>query len=154
MIKQKGITLVELMIVVVIVGILSAIAFPAYDNYVKRSKRVTAEGDLYAFRNSMQRYFAENNTYVGSSTALPGAPITTLFPSQSPIDGGSAAYNLTIVAADATSFTLRAAAVGAQAKDTKCGDLRINSVGIKCIANGAKCSNVAAQKAAVESCWK
>jgi len=99
MLKQKGITLIELMIVVAIIGLLSVIAYPAYDNYVKRSKRVTAEGDLYAFRNAMQRYFSENNSYVGSNGAAIGTdadPIAALFPSQSPIDGGAAAYDLSV----------------------------------------------------------
>ena len=67
--NNKGFSLIELMIVVAIVGLLSAIAYPAYDNYVKRSKRVVAEGDLYALRNAMQRYFSENNTYLGAAAS-------------------------------------------------------------------------------------
>lgn len=145
MLKQKGITLIELMIVVAIVGLLSAIAYPAYDGYVKRSKRVVAEGDLYAFRNAMQRFFSENNTYVGSNGAAIGtdaAPISALFPSQSPIDGGSAAYNLTVTVDTASSFTLTATAVGAQ-DDDECGDLTLSSTNVRTASGGA-----------VEDCWK
>lgn len=144
MIKQKGITLIELMIVVVIVAILASIAFPSYNQYVMRSKRVTAEGDLYAFRNAMQRYFAENNTYLGAADAGAdtGAPATTLFPSQSPIDGGSAAYTLTISAATATTFTVQATTVGAQTNDV-CGNLTLNSINQRGVGSST-----------VENCWK
>ena len=140
--KQKGMTLVELMIAVVIVAILASIALPSYQNHVMRSKRVTAEGDLYAFRNAMQRYFAENNTYVGSSTAVPGAPIAALFPSQSPIDGGTAAYNLTITAASATAFTVQATRTGTQTNDS-CGNLTLTSTNVRGVSAGT-----------VANCWK
>ncbi len=142
MIKQKGITLIELMIVVVIVAILASIALPSYQQYVFRSKRVTAEGDLYAFRNAMQRFFAENNTYVGTSAAVPGAPIAALFPAQSPVDGETAAYNLTITAATASTFTVQATPIGGQAGDD-CGNLTLTSTNIR----GVSASTVA-------NCWR
>lgn len=142
MFKQKGITLVELMIVVVVIALLASIALPSYQQYVMRSKRVTAEGDLYAFKNSMQRFFAENNTYVGSSAAVPGAPIAALFPSQSPIDSDTPAYNLTITAASATAFTLQATAVGGQVNDN-CGNLTLTSTNVRGVSSGT-----------VANCWK
>jgi len=145
MLKQKGITLIELMIVVAIIGLLSVIAYPAYDNYVKRSKRVTAEGDLYAFRNAMQRYFSENNSYVGSNGAAIGTdadPIAALFPSQSPIDGGAAAYDLSVTVDTAQSFTLTATAVGSQADD-ECGNLSLSSTNVRGVTSST-----------VENCWK
>lgn len=142
MFKQKGITLVELMIVIVVVSILATIAIPGYQQYVMRSKRVTAEGDLYAFKNSMQRFFAENNTYVGTSAAVPGAPIAALFPDQSPIDSDTPAYNLTITAASATAFTLQATPIGGQTNDD-CGNLTLTSTNVR----GVSSSTVA-------NCWR
>ncbi len=144
MFKQKGITLIELMIVVVIVAILASIALPSYQQYVQRSKRVTAEGDLFAFRNSMQRFFAENNTYLGAANGggNTGAPAATVFPSQSPISNDSIAYNLTISAATATSFTLQATPTGSQAGDD-CGNLTLTSTNVR----GVSSSTVA-------NCWK
>jgi type IV pilus assembly protein PilE len=134
MYKQKGITLVELMIVVVVIAILASIAVPSYQNYVQRSKRVTAQGDLFAFRNAMQRYFAENNTYAGATAAAAdsaGAPIATLFPSQSPIDSNVAAYTLTVnVASVGSSYTLQATPVGSQTGDS-CGNLTLTSTNVK-----------------------
>lgn len=144
MIKQKGITLIELMIVIVVVSILATIAVPSYQQYVQRSKRVTAEGDLYAFRNAMQRFFAENNTYLGAANggANTGVPAATTFASQSPVDGGNAAYNLTISAATATTFTVQAAPTGGQVGDD-CGNLTLNSINVR----GVSSSTVA-------NCWR
>ena len=144
MFKQKGITLIELMIVVVIVAILASIALPSYQQYVQRSKRVTAEGDLFAFRNAMQRFFAENNTYLGAANGggNTGAPAATVFPSQSPISNDSVAYNLTISAATVTSFTLQATPTGTQVGDD-CGNLTLTSTNIR----GVSSSTVA-------NCWK
>lgn len=146
MFKQKGITLIELMIVIVIVAILASIAFPSYQQYVFRSKRVTAEGDLYAFRNAMQRFFAENNTYTGANAAaagVAGAPIAALFPSQSPVDGESASYNLTVtIPAGGASYTLQATPTGGQTGDS-CGNLTLNSINVR----GVSASTVA-------NCWR
>lgn len=144
--KQKGVTLVELMIVIVVVALLATIAIPAYTQYVQRSKRVTAEGDLYAFRNAMQRFFAENNTHSGATAAADGTagtPIAALFPSQSPVDGGTAAYTLTVnVDVGGASYTLQATPVGGQAGDS-CGNLTLNSINVR----GVSASTVA-------NCWR
>ena len=145
MFKQKGITLIELMIVVAIVAIIASIALPSYQQHVMRSKRVTAEGDLYALRNAMQRFFAENNTYVGSNGAAIGtaaAPIAALFPNQSPIDGGTAAYNLRVTVDSVTAYTLQAIPTGGQTNDD-CGTLSLNSVNVRNVTSGT-----------VANCWR
>ena len=79
--KQIGITLIELMIVVAIVGLLAAIAYPSYAQYVQRSKRVTAEGDLYALRNAMQRELPENNNCLLYTSPSPRDLSTSRMPS-------------------------------------------------------------------------
>ncbi|MBK6336753.1 MAG: type IV pilin protein [Betaproteobacteria bacterium] len=61
----RGFTLIELMIVVTILGILAAIALPAYNDYVRRSRIVEATTALADARTRMERHFLDNRTYVG-----------------------------------------------------------------------------------------
>lgn len=60
---QKGFTLIELMVVVVIVGILASVALPAYEDYVKRGKITEATGALSEKRVEMEQYFQDNRKY-------------------------------------------------------------------------------------------
>lgn len=126
--KVAGFTLIEVMIVVAIVAILAALAVPMYQNQVIRTHRTDAMGALLGLGQAMERYFAQNNTYESAAAggADTGAP--AIFPTQSPIDGGVARYNLTISAANATSYTLRATPIagGAQAGD---GFVELTSLG-------------------------
>ncbi|MEO8806009.1 MAG: type IV pilin protein [Burkholderiaceae bacterium] len=67
--RNKGFTLIELMIVVAIIAILSAIAIPSYSDYVRRSKITDAVATLAGMRVKMEQYFQDNRTYVGACTA-------------------------------------------------------------------------------------
>ncbi|HEY8354317.1 MAG TPA: type IV pilin protein [Methylophilaceae bacterium] len=62
---MSGFTLVELIIVVAIVGILSTVAFPAYQDYVARGKVTEAVSGLADLRVKLEQYFQDNRTYVG-----------------------------------------------------------------------------------------
>lgn len=77
--KQNGFTLVELMIVVVIIGILASIGYPAYSNYVTRGKLVEATSALSDARVKMEQYFQDNRTYDagGGTTCPPAIPAET-----------------------------------------------------------------------------
>lgn len=138
--KQKGFTLIELMMVVTIIGILSAIAYPSYQEAVKKSRRSDSKGALLGLANAMERHFTENSSYCGAGTtnstecsaAATGLP--TIYATSSPIGGSTAYYNLTISAATATSYTLSATPINAQANDY-CGTLTIDETGNKDITN-------------------
>jgi len=139
--KQKGFTLIELMIVVALIGILASIAYPSFLEQVRKSKRSDATGALEGFANAMERHFTANGSYL-CAAGLPSPPnpcISTgapqaIFPAQSPTDGSAAAYNLTINAATAATYTLLATRAGSQATD-RCGDLRLQHSGAKEIIN-------------------
>lgn len=131
--KAAGFTLMELMIVVVIIGILTAIAYPNYAIYVLRSHRDLAEGDLETAANAMERSYASNNTYAN-------VVVGTDFPSTSPFDGGTAYYNISIDNATrtATYYKLQATPTGSQTNDS-CGTLSLDSTGVKGNSSGSNC---------------
>lgn len=119
----KGFTLIELMIVVAIIAILGAIAFPSYQDQVRKTRRATAQGDLMELASFMERSFTENNTYVGA--VIPFA--------QSP-RSGTAYYTIAnvIAAGPPSTFTLTATAQGAGGQSSDgCGNMTLNQAGAK-----------------------
>lgn len=144
---QKAFTLVELLIVIAIIGILASIAIPSYQKSVSKSRRADAKGALLGFANAMERHFTENNTYEGAG-GTSGTPEDTgaprIYSAQSPVDGATAYYNLTINAADDTTFTLHAAPTGIQANDD-CGTLTLAHTGAK---------DVSSANLTAADCWR
>lgn len=99
--SQKGFTLIEMMIVVAIIGILSAIAIPAYQEYVVRARLVDATNTLSATRARMEQFFQDNRTYVTTGTFV------------SPCDAIPAAGQFTFgCVATATTYTITATGSG------------------------------------------
>jgi type IV pilus assembly protein PilE len=152
---QRGFTLIELMITVAIVGILAAVAYPSYREYVAKSRRAEAQALLMQSSQWMERFYAENFSY-SANTAGVAVTDATMFParySQSPASG-TAAYTITVVAATATTFTVTATRTGTMAAD-KCGNFEITHTGIKQLATGTYSSAAGAtQVAAMQSCWR
>jgi type IV pilus assembly protein PilE len=72
-----GFTLIEIMIVVAIVAILSAIAIPSYRDYIQRGKLVTATNNLQAFQSAMEQYYQDNRTYLSTSASPIASPCGT-----------------------------------------------------------------------------
>jgi type IV pilus assembly protein PilE len=111
---EKGVTLIEVMVVVAIVGLLAAIAIPAYNNYITRSRRSDAFTALETVRAAQEMYRAERGEYRNTADFNAG-----LLPGCSQGMGGSN-YTISITRTDNTHYTALAAATvgGQQAKDS------------------------------------
>jgi len=127
--KQKGVNLIELMIVVVIIGIVASVAYPSYTNQIQQTRRADCAGALASLSGAMERHFTVTGSYLNAGTSPHlGAP--TVFATTCPVDGSTPTYNLTISAATASTYTIQAAPIGPQADD-KCGTLTLSNTGLK-----------------------
>jgi len=129
---MQGVTLMELMIVVVIISILTAIAYPNYRQFVARAKRNEAKSCLLQVATLQERFYLQNNSYTTDMTNLGfGAAGNNL------TDSGTYVCNVT--AADANTFTAVATYQKADAEAGKCLTFTLNGQGTKGSAPSADC---------------
>jgi type IV pilus assembly protein PilE len=125
---SSGFTLIELMVTVAIVTILATIAVTSYTSQIQKSRRTEAKSALLDLAGREERLFSTTNTYssdeafLGYATAA-GTPMTNMA-------FGNGYYTLT-AASTASTYTLTATAVGAQAGDTTCGNFTLNQLGVQ-----------------------
>lgn len=117
--KQKGITLIELMIVIVIVGILAAIAYPSYQNSVRKARRADGQAALTSVQLAQEklrsscRFYAQSLGGAANACGATAAGSTIAAPIASP-DGH---YTIALGNASATGYTATATPVGDQVND-------------------------------------
>jgi type IV pilus assembly protein PilE len=118
---NAGVTLMELMIVMVVIGILSAIAIPSYRGYVLRANRADAKTGLMSYAGTLERCFTRDNRYDGASCNALGLP------------AASGNYQIAVDAnavptpgITATTYALKAVPLGGQIKDTQCGTFTLD----------------------------
>ena len=131
--RQKGFTLIELMVTVAIVGILAAIAYPSYQNYILRTGRADGKAKLMEIMQAQERFYSQNQTYttnLGAGGLAYGVAANAAVPSNEGrynISASTCGGSITI----AQCVTLTAARTGAQVNDTTCGSLTLDSRGTK-----------------------
>lgn len=134
----KGMTLIEVMIVVVIIGILASIAYPSYQRYVITANRGAASACLLELSQFMERLYTQNMTY----SPDPAVAMPALACRNDVADR----YTFSFSTRTDRTYTLAATPIGSQ-NDTECGILTLNQTGQKGALNGA------ASLAVVRQCW-
>ena len=149
--RPGGFTLIELMIVVAVVGILAAIAYPSFMDAVRKSHRTDAFAALSAVQQAQERWRSNHSAYTTALTALPAATPPGLGLSATSPKGY---YTLNIDAANATGYTVTATAVAgtSQAGDGNCRLLRVRTDAGN-IFYGSAAPAGAFDESATNRCW-
>jgi type IV pilus assembly protein PilE len=136
--RMAGVTLLELMAVVMVIGILGIIALPSYRQHVMRAQRTEAKSALLRLATNQERYHLANRTY-GTAAQLVSAG---LLPANERSERG--AYQITITGASAITYTATATPVAGGAvdmrRDTQCTTFSITAAGVR-TASGSDAAN-------------
>ena len=138
--RLAGFSLVELLVVLVIMGVLSAVALPGYTRYVQRGHRTEVMAALLESQHFMERYYSANGQYLSPANAVPWLPQRLQgIPSQ-----GTVRYQLSVSEATLNSYVLQAVPKGSMTGDV-CGSLTINQAGLRGVLKGTR---------SVAECWR
>jgi len=119
---QRGFTLIEIMVVVVILGILAAVAIPAYDAQKRKGYRADAISALTRAAQLQERWYSDKGTYADSLTTI-DAPTTS--------ENGKYNISLSFDSGTPDEFTVTATATGPQEDDEKCYKFSLDQAGRK-----------------------
>jgi type IV pilus assembly protein PilE len=133
--REGGFTIIEMMITVVILGILAAMVYPSYREYVVRTQRDIAKSAILQVMDRQEQYFSDNKSYAADATDLGfGASPFAIDRSGKSVDAGSGdrTYTIALTNVTATTFTVQATPQLRQAtEDTDCGTLSVTHAGVK-----------------------
>jgi type IV pilus assembly protein PilE len=146
--RQRGVTLIELLTVMVVLAIIASIAIPSYRRYMLRAQRTDAKAALLQVQTAEEKFLLQNNTYTANVTGAPSAGGLGL-------TGASEKgfYTVTValtVVNGAPGYTITAvpaAVTGGQQDDTDCATFTLNEQGTRTGLNSSSADNTAA-------CWK
>lgn len=139
--RMRGVTLMELLVVVAIIGIIAAVAVPTYRKYMIRTNRSEAKIALLQLQTAQEKFYMQNNSFTDQITAAPpdglGMMLTT--------ETGKYALDVDL-AEDGQTYlaTATPTADGGQADDLECADFTITQRGTRGV-TGPK---------GVQACWR
>lgn len=120
--RVRGVTLIELMVAVAIVGILAAIAYPSYQRQVQQTRRTDGKSALLEAAQRLERCYTRFNSYNAG-----GCDVATDLASG--FESPEGWYEIGENGITATTFELVATPQDSQADDTRCGTLRLTHTG-------------------------
>ncbi len=121
--KLRGITLIELMIVIVIIGLMASIAYPQYREFAARAKRVEAKAARLQIAQNQERFYLSNNTFTNDMTNLG-------FSAASNFITKSASYSISVTAANSNDFTAVATYRFDDSEKSRCETFTIRGSGV------------------------
>jgi type IV pilus assembly protein PilE len=142
--RERGVTLMELLLVVIIISVMAAISIPSYRSYVRRTQRTDATVTLLKIASQQEEFYLQSDTYAGTAV-LSDAP-----PAGLGIAGTERGlYTVSIPVANALSFRAQAvpAAGSPQADDDLCQIFTVNEQGVRTAADGGGTDTTS-------QCWK
>ena len=117
--RMAGMTLIELMVVVVVIGVLAAFAIPSYRQYSIRAQRTDAKTALLQLATNQERFYLQNNSYTNDLNAL-GFPAA---------ESENGLYTLNVGIANVNTFQATATLVGNA--DPECLSFTLNAQGVR-----------------------
>ena len=138
--SPAGFTLIELLMVLVIMGVLAALAWPSYTRHIQRGNRAEAMAAMMEAQHFMERYYSANGRYNSSAGGLPVLPARL----QDVPTAVAARYRLSVSSATVNSYVLQAEPVGMMAGDV-CGSFTLNQAGQR---------GLAGSTSSVAECWR
>jgi type IV pilus assembly protein PilE len=124
--SRSGFSLIELLVVLVIMGLLSAMALPSYRQHIQRGHRVEGAAALQEAQHFMERYYSVNGRYTTAAGEAPDLPLRL----QTAPSDALARYQVSVSAATANAYSLQAEPVGTMLEDP-CGSLTLSHTGQK-----------------------